>query len=210
MKCKGSFGSRLYELQQGKTPLDIKPLSQFGSGVYELRESFDGNAYRLIYVVNLKKALYVLHVARLHQKIEVRDWPAETGRGVNRRTPTAGTRARFGGLNMAKIPFEKSGGNVFVDIGFAPAEAAELTAKSSLIIAIEDTIEQRKLTQQEAARLCGTDQPTLSKVFRGRMESVTIDRLASWLNALGRDVEIIVKPAPRTRRHGRLRVIEAA
>ena len=58
---KGSFGSRLYELQQGKTPLDFKPLSQFGSGVYELRESFEGNAYRTMYGVNLKKALYVLH-----------------------------------------------------------------------------------------------------------------------------------------------------
>jgi predicted XRE-type DNA-binding protein len=111
---------------------------------------------------------------------------------------------------MAKIPFEKSSGNVFADIGFTPAEAAELAAKSSLIIAIKDTIEQRKLTQQEAAGLCGTDQPTLSKVFRGRMGSVTIDRLASWLNALGRDVEIIVKASPRRRRQGRLSVIEAA
>lgn len=110
---------------------------------------------------------------------------------------------------MAKISSEKSGGNVFADIGFTPAEAAELTAKSSLI-AIKDTIEQRKLAQQEAARLCRTDQPTLSKVLRGRMESVTIDRLASWLNALGRDVEIIVKSSPRRRRQGRLRVIEAA
>jgi transcriptional regulator with XRE-family HTH domain len=56
---------------------------------------------------------------------------------------------------------------------------------------------QRKLTQQEAARLCGTDQPTLSKVLRGRMETVTMDRPTGWLNALGRDVEIIVRPVPR-------------
>ena len=111
---------------------------------------------------------------------------------------------------MAQISFEKSSGNVFADIGFTPAEAAELTAKSNLIIAIKDTIERRKLTQQEAARLCATDQPTLSKVFRGRMESVTIDRLANWLNSLGRDVEIIVKSSPRTRGRGRLRVIEGA
>jgi phage-related protein len=54
---KTSFGLRLYELQQGKTPLDMKPLTQFGAGVYELRESFDRNAYRLIYVVNLRQAL---------------------------------------------------------------------------------------------------------------------------------------------------------
>jgi phage-related protein len=60
-EVKGSFGSRLYELQQAKTPLDIKPLPRFGSGVYELRENFDGNAYRMMYVLNLKKALYVLH-----------------------------------------------------------------------------------------------------------------------------------------------------
>jgi predicted XRE-type DNA-binding protein len=84
---------------------------------------------------------------------------------------------------MAQIPYERSSGNVFADIGFTPAEAADLTAKSTLIIAIKDVIQHRKLTQQEAARLCATDQPTLSKVFRGRMESVTIDRLASWLNA---------------------------
>jgi phage-related protein len=60
-EVKASFGLRLYELQQGKTPLGMKPLSQFGTGVYELRESFDRNAYRLIYVANLTKAIYVLH-----------------------------------------------------------------------------------------------------------------------------------------------------
>jgi len=60
-EVKGSFGLRLFELQQGGTPLDMKPLTQFGGGVYELRDSFDGNAYRAVYVVNLGKALYVLH-----------------------------------------------------------------------------------------------------------------------------------------------------
>ena len=45
-QVKASFGVRLFELQQGKTPLDMKPLTQFGGGVYELRDSFDTNAYR--------------------------------------------------------------------------------------------------------------------------------------------------------------------
>ena len=39
----------------------MKPLAQFGTGVFELRESFDKNAYRLVYVVNLERAVYVLH-----------------------------------------------------------------------------------------------------------------------------------------------------
>jgi predicted XRE-type DNA-binding protein len=95
---------------------------------------------------------------------------------------------------MSDIPVQESSGNVFVDLGFSPGDAAELTAKSMLINALGETIEHRGLTQKEAARRCGTDQPTLSKVLRGRMESVTIDRLACWLTALGRTVEIRVHP----------------
>ena len=58
---KASSGHRLRQLQDGKTPLDMKPLPQFGAGVFELRERFDRNAYRLMYVVSLRKAIYVPH-----------------------------------------------------------------------------------------------------------------------------------------------------
>jgi predicted XRE-type DNA-binding protein len=73
-----------------------------------------------------------------------------------------------------------------------------------LITTISDTIRERALTQQEAAQLCGTDQPTLSKVLRGRVESITIDKLAAWLNALGRTVEIHVRPYDRKAKSGQL------
>jgi len=105
---------------------------------------------------------------------------------------------------MSKIPVHRSSGNVFRDMGFSASEAAELTAKSLLIEAISETIDQRKLTQKEAAKLCETDQPTLSKVLRGRMESVTIDRLTGWLTALGRTVEIHVRPYNARKKEGQL------
>lgn len=54
---KTSFGYRLRQLQQGQAPPDMKPLAQFGTGVFELRESFDRNAYRLVYIVKLTKAI---------------------------------------------------------------------------------------------------------------------------------------------------------
>ena len=57
-----SFGVRLDELQCGRHVHDSKPLPQYGAGVWELRESYDKNAYRLMYVLNLKHAIYVLHV----------------------------------------------------------------------------------------------------------------------------------------------------
>jgi predicted XRE-type DNA-binding protein len=105
---------------------------------------------------------------------------------------------------MKTVPYEKSSGNVFADLGFGTAAAADLTVKSTLIMTISDTIKERDLTQKEAAALCGTDQPTLSKVLRGRMESVTIDRLAAWLIALGRTIEIHVRPFDRTAKAGQL------
>ncbi|MBM3514689.1 MAG: XRE family transcriptional regulator [Alphaproteobacteria bacterium] len=96
-----------------------------------------------------------------------------------------------------KISVRTGSDNIFRDLGFSEAEAQEALAKSELIHAIARTIGKRGLTQIEAAKRCRTDQPTLSKVLRGRMESVTIDKLASWLTALGRDVEIRVGSSVR-------------
>ena len=105
---------------------------------------------------------------------------------------------------MDDIPFEQGSDNIFADLGFPPEDAAELLVRSSLITAIGETIRQRGLTQHAAAKLCHTDQPTLSKVLRGRMESVTIDRLTAWLTALGRTVEIRVRPYDRRATTGQL------
>ena len=91
---------------------------------------------------------------------------------------------------MTVIKVRKGSADIFHDLGFSNAEAEEALAKSELISAIASTIKGRKLTQTEAAVICGADQPTLSKVLRGRMESITIDKLTHWLTALGRNVEI--------------------
>ena len=103
----------------------------------------------------------------------------------------------------------KSSGNVFADLGFDEIEAEELAAKSDLIALLTRAMRQRKLTQREAAVLCGTDQPTLSKVLRGRLESVTIDRLTRWIVALGGDVRIsVTAPGSRAaRRRGSMSVV---
>ena len=111
-------------------------------------------------------------------------------------------------MMAAKREFREGSDNIFRDLGFNEAEAEEALAKSELISAISETIKRRRLTQIEAARLCETDQPTLSKVLRGRMESVTIDRLAAWLKRLGRTVEIRVRPGV-ARKSGHL-IVRAA
>ena len=97
----------------------------------------------------------------------------------------------------------RSSGNVFADLGLPAPE--ERLAKAKLAAEIARVIAARGLTQRAAARLMGIDQPKVSHLLRGRLAGFSTDRLLTWLTALGRDVEIIVR-TPRRRRHGRLRV----
>lgn len=56
-----ALGFELYQVQLGAMPSSAKPLKGHLSGVYELRESYEGNAYRAVYVAKLKDKIYVLH-----------------------------------------------------------------------------------------------------------------------------------------------------
>ncbi len=58
---RASFGHRLWQVQQGQAPRDMKMLPEIGRGVCELRESFDRNSFRVVYIVSLPSAIYVLH-----------------------------------------------------------------------------------------------------------------------------------------------------
>ena len=97
----------------------------------------------------------------------------------------------------------KSSGNVFADLGLA--EPDELLVKARLAFELASVITARKLTQRAAAELMGIDQPKVSHLLHGRLDGFSTDRLLTWLNALGRDVEIIVR-TPVRRRRGRVRV----
>lgn len=93
----------------------------------------------------------------------------------------------------APVPVEPSSGNVFADLGLKDPE--ELLAKAELVQRIADLIAERKLTQVRAARLLGIDQPKVSALLRGRLDGFSTDRLFRFLNALGSDVEIVIRPA---------------
>lgn len=84
--------------------------------------------------------------------------------------------------------------SVYALFGFSPAQITVLMLKKTLIKTLRGIIKERNLTQQEAATLCGTDQPTLSKILRGRPASVTIDKLTEWLAILDHTVVIRVLP----------------
>ena len=61
---KHAMGYQLHRLQSGSMPDDWKPMSGLGegiAGVYEIRVSTDGDAYRTAYVAKFGGTIAVLH-----------------------------------------------------------------------------------------------------------------------------------------------------
>jgi predicted XRE-type DNA-binding protein len=92
---------------------------------------------------------------------------------------------------------EESGGNVFADLGFRNSKQELLKAK--LTVEIYKLLKQRGVTQKEAAKLLGTTQAQVSALMRCKPVSVSVGRLMEFLNVLGQDVEVTVRPAGRHR-----------
>lgn len=68
-EVREEIGYALYLAQLGDKHPDTKPLKGFkGASVLEVVENFDGNTYRAVYTVKLKKAVYVLHVFQKKSK----------------------------------------------------------------------------------------------------------------------------------------------
>jgi predicted XRE-type DNA-binding protein len=87
--------------------------------------------------------------------------------------------------------------NVFADLGLPAPD--ELLTKAELARQIRSIATHRHLTQKEAARVLSTTQPKVSDLFAGKLAGFSIERLIRFLNALDRDVQIVVTPKPRNR-----------
>ena len=106
-------------------------------------------------------------------------------------------------MTKKKTAVTPSSGNVFADIEVR--EPMEALAKAELAARISSIIKHRHLTQKETAETLGIDQPKVSALTRGRLSGFSTERLFRFLNALGRDVDIVVRKRGRT--PGRVRVL---
>ena len=88
--------------------------------------------------------------------------------------------------------------NVLMDLGFDDAE--ELTAKAALALKLNTLIDQRGLSQTEAAAITGMTQPKVSQVRRYKLQNISLKRLMQALVSLDQQVKIVVQPARRA--HG--------
>jgi len=84
----------------------------------------------------------------------------------------------------------KSSGNVFVDLGFDPAEAAVLQMRAKLMGDLRSYVEKNKLTQVEAAKRLGIAQSRVSDLVRGKWEKFGLEMLITLEARIGRTVRV--------------------
>jgi predicted XRE-type DNA-binding protein len=100
---------------------------------------------------------------------------------------------------------EKSSGNVYSDLGYRDGDA--MLIKAQLVAKISEILRTRKLTQSDAASKLGLTQPKISALLKGNFRGISERRLLDCLTLLGRDVQIVIRPIPKSRRNGQLSIL---
>ena len=101
------------------------------------------------------------------------------------------------------VQAKESSGNVFADLGIPHPEQELL--KAQLTLEIYRLIKKRNLTQAEAGKILGIQQPHVSALMRNRAGTFSVERLMVFLTALGQDVEITVRPTRKE--HGSVSIV---
>ena len=103
-----------------------------------------------------------------------------------------------------ELDYTVSSGNVFADLGLPNPE--EALAKAELANKIIELIRERRLTQVQAAKVLGVDQPKVSALLRGNLTGFSLERLMRFLLRLGQDIRITVQASLRARAQARVLV----
>jgi predicted XRE-type DNA-binding protein len=69
------------------------------------------------------------------------------------------------------------------------AEAANMKARATLMIALQEAVTGWKITQAEAAKRLGVTQPRMNDLLRGRIDKFSLDALMLLTTSAGLTVE---------------------
>ena len=102
------------------------------------------------------------------------------------------------------IEVHPSSGNVFDDLGLP--YPAERLAKAELARVIRKIVGEKSWTQRRAAKALGIAPPDMSDLMRGKLARFSQERLERFLNSLGMDIHIQVRPRATRRKRATVSV----
>jgi predicted XRE-type DNA-binding protein len=88
--------------------------------------------------------------------------------------------------------------------GLGLSDADDLQVRADLIRAIGLIVQERKLTQAQAAKVMAMDQPRVSALLNGKINLFSTDRLLRAVRDLGQDVELRLSASDKAK--GNMRV----
>ena len=83
-----------------------------------------------------------------------------------------------------------SSGNVFIDLGYPPEEAAILQMRADLMSDLRKFIKAKRLTQAKAAEILGISQSRVSDLIRGKWERFSLEMLITLAMRAGMHVTL--------------------
>jgi predicted XRE-type DNA-binding protein len=84
-----------------------------------------------------------------------------------------------------------SSGNVFVDLGYSPDEAAILQMRADLMADLRKWIKAKRLTQAKAALILGISQSRVSDLTRGKWERFSLEMLIALATRAGMRIRLL-------------------
>jgi predicted XRE-type DNA-binding protein len=80
--------------------------------------------------------------------------------------------------------------NIFEDLGFEKAEAANLKIRADLMLALKEYIQLQGWTQEQAAEFFQETQPRISNLINGEISRFSVDKLINMLARAGMEVKV--------------------
>jgi predicted XRE-type DNA-binding protein len=79
----------------------------------------------------------------------------------------------------------KKNRSVFKDLGFNEQESLSLTIKANLYSKLLDVVSEKKIKPRDLEKLLDVPQPRVSELLNGKMSSLSIEKLLSYLERMG-------------------------
>ncbi len=93
-------------------------------------------------------------------------------------------------MKNVRTRITRGSGNVFLDLGFPPHEAAVMLLRREIAEALRKWMVREELTQAQAAKRLGVAQPRISEIARNKVDKLSLDYLVGLCAKVGLSVAV--------------------
>ena len=93
-------------------------------------------------------------------------------------------------MKKVRTQITRGSGNVFLDLGFPPHEAAVMLLRCEIAEALRKWMVREALTQAQAAKRLGVAQPRISEIARNKVDKLSLDYLVGLCAKVGLSVAV--------------------